>query len=147
MPCRHVVSNNNISQSKSFHSTSKSFENTSGYSIGEIIVFQQFYYVYMIQSVFIKKYNVLTLSFSQSLLYAVKMHYGIIYIFYTQVLPRSGPRISGGKSIYHVGDRVSVNCTSERSKPAATLHWSINNQAVRNIFFLKRFCVIFQWNF
>eukprot|EP00095_Tigriopus_kingsejongensis_P002658 maker-scaffold439_size171548-snap-gene-0.26 protein:Tk02658 transcript:maker-scaffold439_size171548-snap-gene-0.26-mRNA-1 annotation:"AGAP007933-PA" len=43
------------------------------------------------------------------------------------VLPRSGPRISGGKHTYHVGDKVRVNCTSERSKPAATLHWYINN--------------------
>jgi len=52
----------------------------------------------------------------------------IIYSF--TVLPRSGPRISGGRSTYHVGDHVSVNCTSERSKPAAALEWLINGKAV-----------------
>ena len=49
------------------------------------------------------------------------------------VLPRGGPRISGGKHTYHLGDRVRVNCTSERSKPAAALHWFINNRPVRPI--------------
>ena len=47
------------------------------------------------------------------------------------VLPRGSPRISGGQTTYHLGDLVRVNCTSERSKPAATLHWFINNDPVR----------------
>ena len=46
------------------------------------------------------------------------------------VLPNSRPRISGAKHTYHVGERVSVNCTSDRSKPAASLHWYINNREV-----------------
>ncbi|XP_059095235.1 uncharacterized protein LOC131890003 [Tigriopus californicus] len=50
------------------------------------------------------------------------------------VLPRKGPRISGGSHTYHVGDRVHVNCTSERSKPAATLHWYINNAPAPDYF-------------
>ena len=46
------------------------------------------------------------------------------------VLPRNEPRISGGKKTYYIGDRVRVNCTSARSKPAAVLHWFINNKPV-----------------
>ena len=47
------------------------------------------------------------------------------------VLPNSRPRISGAKKKYHVGEKVDVNCTSDRSKPAAILHWYINNREVR----------------
>ena len=47
------------------------------------------------------------------------------------VLPNSQPRISGAKHTYHVGDYVRVNCTSDRSKPAATLHWYINGRQVK----------------
>ena len=46
------------------------------------------------------------------------------------VLPNSRPRISGAKKKYHVGEKVDVNCTSDRSKPAAILHWYINNREV-----------------
>ena len=46
------------------------------------------------------------------------------------VLPNSQPRISGAKHTYHVGERVSVNCTSDRSKPAASLRWYINDMEV-----------------
>ena len=46
------------------------------------------------------------------------------------VLPNSQPRISGAKHTYHVGERVSVNCTSDRSKPAASLRWYINDMPV-----------------
>ena len=49
------------------------------------------------------------------------------------MLPRGGPRISGGQHTYHIGDRVRVNCTSERSKPAASLQWYINMKPVRNL--------------
>ena len=48
------------------------------------------------------------------------------------VLPNGRPRISGGKHTYHVGDYVRVNCTSDRSKPAATLHWYINGRQVKS---------------
>ena len=47
------------------------------------------------------------------------------------VLPKNRPRISGGKHTYHVGDYVRVNCTSDKSKPAANLHWYINGRDVR----------------
>ena len=45
-------------------------------------------------------------------------------------LPETGPRISGGRKTYYKGDTVRVNCTSARSKPAAKLHWFVNNHAV-----------------
>ena len=51
------------------------------------------------------------------------------------VLPRNEPRISGGKKTYYIGDRVRVNCTSARSKPAAVLHWFINNKPVISYLF------------
>ena len=46
------------------------------------------------------------------------------------VLPRNEPRISGGKKHYYIDDHVRVNCTSARSKPAAVLHWFVNNKPV-----------------
>jgi len=45
-------------------------------------------------------------------------------------LPSDGPRITGGRSKYHIGDHVNVNCTSGTSKPAATLQWFINGYPV-----------------
>ncbi|XP_053980847.1 uncharacterized protein LOC128891465 [Hylaeus anthracinus] len=42
------------------------------------------------------------------------------------VLPDEGPRISGGRSRYQVGDVVRMNCTSAPSNPAALLAWYIN---------------------
>ena len=53
------------------------------------------------------------------------------------VLPNSQPRISGAKHTYHVGERVSVNCTSDRSKPAASLRWYINDMEVSKSNFSK----------
>ncbi|PRD26877.1 UNVERIFIED_CONTAM: cadm2 [Trichonephila clavipes] len=44
------------------------------------------------------------------------------------VLPTEGPKITGGVSKYRVGDTVYVNCTSSKSKPAATLRWYINDE-------------------
>ena len=46
-------------------------------------------------------------------------------------MPKDGPRISGGRPRYQIGDMVRVNCTSARSKPAATLQWFINSELVR----------------
>ncbi|CAB4059703.1 unnamed protein product [Lepeophtheirus salmonis] len=43
-------------------------------------------------------------------------------------LPDDGPIITGGFPRYHIGDRVEVNCTSYRSKPAAKLKWYINGE-------------------
>ncbi|XP_034195108.1 uncharacterized protein LOC117611268 [Osmia lignaria lignaria] len=42
------------------------------------------------------------------------------------VLPDEGPRITGGRSRYKVGEVVRMNCTSAPSKPAALLTWFIN---------------------
>ncbi|XP_015607897.1 uncharacterized protein LOC107273841 isoform X2 [Cephus cinctus] len=44
------------------------------------------------------------------------------------VLPDKGPRITGGRSKYQIGDIVRLNCTSARSKPAALLNWFINSE-------------------
>ena len=43
-------------------------------------------------------------------------------------LPDEGPIITGGFPRYHIGDKVEVNCTSKRSKPAAKLKWYINGE-------------------
>ncbi|XP_055297130.1 uncharacterized protein LOC129565858 isoform X2 [Sitodiplosis mosellana] len=44
------------------------------------------------------------------------------------VLPEIGPKISGGRPRYQIGDEVNVNCTSGRSKPATHLTWFINSE-------------------
>ena len=46
------------------------------------------------------------------------------------VFPEEGPVITGGKSRYKAGDRVKVNCSSYKSKPAAELTWFVNNEKV-----------------
>lgn len=46
------------------------------------------------------------------------------------VLPSEGPTLTGGNQEYHIGDTVAVNCTSAKSKPAATLRWYINDELV-----------------
>ncbi|GIY67209.1 uncharacterized protein CDAR_118911 [Caerostris darwini] len=46
------------------------------------------------------------------------------------VLPTEGPKITGGQSQYNSGDTVAINCTSAKSKPAATLRWFINDNAL-----------------
>jgi hypothetical protein len=43
-------------------------------------------------------------------------------------LPDEGPVISGGFPRYHIGDKVKINCTSHKSKPAAKLRWYINGE-------------------
>jgi len=48
------------------------------------------------------------------------------------VLPKDGPKITGGKDRYSVGDTVNVNCTSKASKPAADIQWIINGKAAPN---------------
>lgn len=44
------------------------------------------------------------------------------------MLPETDPRITGGRARYQISDRVNVNCTSGRSKPAVKLTWFINGQ-------------------
>lgn len=48
------------------------------------------------------------------------------------MLPNEGPKITGGRSRYHINDIVDVNCTSGRSKPATHLQWFINGEMVEN---------------
>ncbi|XP_064468840.1 uncharacterized protein LOC135383197 [Ornithodoros turicata] len=48
------------------------------------------------------------------------------------VLPTEGPSITGSRSRYQVGDTFFVNCTSAKSKPAATLRWFINDVPIRD---------------
>ncbi|CAH2263448.1 jg13908 [Pararge aegeria aegeria] len=43
-------------------------------------------------------------------------------------LPATGPIISGSRLRYQIGDRVQVNCTSGRSRPATRLSWYINGE-------------------
>ncbi|XP_054724609.1 uncharacterized protein LOC129234603 [Uloborus diversus] len=52
------------------------------------------------------------------------------YSYNTFILPTEGPRITGGQPKYNVGDTVAINCTSAKSKPAATLRWFINDQPI-----------------
>lgn len=44
------------------------------------------------------------------------------------MLPETDPRITGGRIRYQINDRVNVNCTSGRSKPAVKLTWFINGE-------------------
>ncbi|XP_035211375.1 uncharacterized protein LOC118185602 isoform X1 [Stegodyphus dumicola] len=46
------------------------------------------------------------------------------------VLPSEGPTLTGGNQEYRIGDTVIVNCTSAKSKPAATLKWYINDELI-----------------
>ena len=52
----------------------------------------------------------------------------LFFLVCIAALPEEGPRITGGRPRYQLGDYVRVNCTSGRSKPAATLSWQINGQ-------------------
>lgn len=57
---------------------------------------------------------------------------------YFIVLPETDPRITGGRARYQIGERVNVNCTSGRSKPAVKLTWFINGVPA-NQDYLKHF--------
>ncbi|XP_047019162.1 irregular chiasm C-roughest protein-like [Helicoverpa zea] len=46
------------------------------------------------------------------------------------VLPEEAPVLTGLRSRYRLGDRVQVNCTSGRSRPACQLSWYINSEPV-----------------
>ncbi|XP_076179788.1 cell adhesion molecule 2-like isoform X2 [Ptiloglossa arizonensis] len=48
------------------------------------------------------------------------------------VLPDEGPRITGGRPRYQVGEVVRMNCTSAPSNPAALLTWFINDDPADN---------------
>ncbi|XP_050720841.1 cell adhesion molecule 3-like [Eriocheir sinensis] len=44
--------------------------------------------------------------------------------------PDEPPRISGLEGTYREGETITLNCTSSRSRPPATLTWSINGRQV-----------------
>lgn len=48
--------------------------------------------------------------------------------FFFSALPEQGPIITGSRLRYQIGDRVQVNCTSGRSRPATKLAWYINGE-------------------
>lgn len=58
-------------------------------------------------------------------------------IYFTLVLPKGVPVIEGADSMYEVGDKVNVTCSSGPSKPAATLRWFINGNQVNTIVAFK----------
>ncbi|GIY71462.1 uncharacterized protein CEXT_464121 [Caerostris extrusa] len=51
---------------------------------------------------------------------------------------KDGPKISGGKHEYQVGEIVDVNCTATKSQPPAELHWYINDKEVRSDYLVPR---------
>ena len=54
--------------------------------------------------------------------------------FYTSIfteLPKGGPHIQGYRIQVRVGDSVRLNCTSLKSRPAADLHFYINDRHVK----------------
>lgn len=59
-------------------------------------------------------------------------------LFLPSALPETDPKITGGRPRYQIGDVVRVNCTSGRSKPAASLTWFINGE-VADPSYLRRY--------
>lgn len=55
-------------------------------------------------------------------------------------LPSDGPKITGGRPRYRIGEMVDVNCTSGTSKPAATLQWFINGEQVSKFYNVHVYC-------
>lgn len=56
------------------------------------------------------------------------------FILIFPALPDEGPRITGGRPRYQIGDAVKVNCTAGRSKPATHLNWFINGEPAEATF-------------
>ena len=59
------------------------------------------------------------------------MFFTINYFFYFVVVPRGGPHIQGYDREVKIGDKISLNCTSLKSKPAAKLSFFINKKKVK----------------
>jgi len=63
------------------------------------------------------------------------MYLKVFSVFGFADLPNSeGPDIRGEKKRYHTGDMVRVNCSSSRSRPAASLAWFINQEPVQQYY-------------
>ena len=45
-------------------------------------------------------------------------------------LPKHPPEITGGLQSYQLGDRLELNCTSQRTYPPTTLKWILNEKEV-----------------
>ena len=54
------------------------------------------------------------------------------------VPPPSAPLITGGEEYYAEGHFINLTCTSNMSKPAATLSWSINGKQAPDNFLVNR---------
>lgn len=52
---------------------------------------------------------------------------------FVAVLPLEGPRISGGRAHYQVGEELSLNCSAGPSHPATRLQWFLNDNQVQTI--------------
>lgn len=60
-----------------------------------------------------------------------------IYFCVVTVLPKDPPTILGLRPQYKVGDLVSVNCTSSKSRPETKLSWFINGEPASIQFLTK----------
>ncbi|XP_020287759.1 cell adhesion molecule 2-like [Pseudomyrmex gracilis] len=45
--------------------------------------------------------------------------------------PKKRPAITGEEKVYATGDVLALNCTSDKSRPAARLEWFVNGEQVR----------------
>ena len=61
-------------------------------------------------------------------------------------LPKTGPKILGVKSSYHVGDRVTATCISPKSYPPSVLNWYINSDSADPEYVSSRSEGIFHFN-
>ena len=58
-------------------------------------------------------------------MFSTESKYGDLLVL---VLPSQPPVIQGGDREYAPGDFLHLNCTSYDSKPAADLHWFVNDK-------------------
>jgi hypothetical protein len=59
----------------------------------------------------------------------IYMRWGKLTLAFIPDLPKTGPKILGVKSSYHVGDRVTATCISPKSYPPSVLTWYINSDS------------------
>ncbi|KAL7638107.1 UNVERIFIED_CONTAM: hypothetical protein RMT77_011732 [Armadillidium vulgare] len=52
-------------------------------------------------------------------------------------LPDQEPQITGGQERFHIGDEVYFNCTSVKSRPAASLAWYINGRLAETEYLIE----------
>ena len=54
-------------------------------------------------------------------------------------LAKDPPEIRGGLPSYQLGDRLALNCTSQRTYPATTLRWILNGKEVQYVTIMTKF--------